>query len=337
MPFIPCPSIGAEYPEGTLNSCESLPDPDRYATNGSWLNFPQVGRAGSPKTKQWAQVPLSMMSTSVIFTYKNWPDGAAGEKTGTEFWYDTQAFFVSPSGSPAPYGYSAPIHVRTLAFGSVPAEITLQVRQERRADGVPEPLRFRPHDYTLSRGGNDTTSVVESASLEARVSIGVTRLKVDGVDVQLGPRCSTGSLGAVNLSSRRLAVDSDPTLVNPQRNMEDVVFDPEIYQYGINGGTLQGTIDIPAFVGCTTASGDDVSPLLTAAVSEDGAPLSIRIGATNCQIYDEKFDARPIPTGVTRPDDPRAGCFDSTHPNPKIVTVPKPFPIPDEAPRTARR
>lgn len=337
LPAIQCPPIGPQYPEGTINSCEFQQDPDGYATNGSWLNFPQVGRAGSPKAKQWALVPLSMMSTSVIFTYKNWQNGAEGEKTGTEFWYDTQAFFVSPPGSPAPYGYSAPIPVRTVAFGSVPAEVTLQVRQERDADGLPRPLRFRPHDYTLSRGGVETTSVVESASLEARVSVGVTRLEVDGVDVQLGSGCSTGSLGAVNLSTQRLAVDSDPTLADPPRNMEDVVFDPTVHQYGINGGTFAGSIDIPAFTGCTTASGDDVSALLTAAVSEDGAPLSVRVGATNCQIYDENFNARPIPTGVTRPDDPRAGCFESTHPNPKIVTVPKPFELPTEAPRTVDR
>lgn len=325
LPAISCPSIGAEYPEGTRNSCAEFPDPDSYATNGTWLNFPQVGLAGSPKAKQWTRVPLSMMATSVIFTYKGWGDGAVGEKSETEFWYDTQAFFVSPPGSSHPYGDSAPIPIRTVAFGSVPVEATLQVSQARTADGLPEPLRFRPHDYKLARA-NGNTMVVESAALDAKVIVAVRSLVVDGVDVQLGDSCRSQRPASLQLESKELRVDQ------PERDLEYEVFDPDVYQYGINGGTLQGVIDIPAFTGCSTASGDDVSPLLTAAVSEEDAPLSVRLGATNCQIYDENFNARPIPAGVERPDDPRAGCMDSFHPNPKVVTVPNVFDIPDHAP-----
>lgn len=330
LPFIPCPTVGPQYPEGTANSCELQQDPDAYATNGSWLNFPQLGLAGSPKAKQWTRVPLSMMATSIIFTTKAWTDQGVGERVGNEWWYDAQAFFVSPPGSRYPYGDSAPIPVRTVAFGSVPVEATLQVSQARTAESLPEPLRFRPHDYKIARTSGDTM-IVESAALDADVTISVRSLTVDGVDVELGDTCRSRRAASLHLESKELRVDQ------PERDLEFEVFDPEIYQYGINGGALQGSIDIPSFTGCTTASGDDVSALLTAAVSEDDAPLSVRMGATNCQIYDEKFNARPIPAGVTRPDDPRAGCFESSHPNPKVVTVPKPFELPTEAPRTVIR
>lgn len=325
LPFLPCPTLGPEYPEGTVSGCADYPDPDDYVTNSSWLNFPQIGLAGSPKAKQWTKVPLSMMAASILFHTKIWPDAGPGNKVQNEFWYDIKAFFVSPAGSARPYGDSAPIPVRTVAFGSIPVEVTLQVQQRRSADGNPEPLQFRPHDYKIARAVGDT-AVVDAATLEANVTIAVKSITVDGVDTRLRGTCRTGRSARLHLESKELRVDQ------PERQLEAEVFDPEIYQYGIYGGTLNGSLSIPAFAGCATATGDDLSPLLTSALSEDGAPISVRLGATNCQIYDDANNNRPIPAGVNNPRDPRAGCFDSTYENPKVVTVPKPFDLPDYAP-----
>jgi hypothetical protein len=349
LPAIPCPPVGDGFPEGTDNSCRAQPDPDDYANNGSWLNFPQVGVVGSLPAKQWARVPLSMMSASVIFNYYNHPtEQVPGEKTTTEYWYDIKAFFVSPKGSKNPYGESALVPVRTVAFGSIPVEATLQVEQERDAGGDPVPLAFQPHDYTIYRGtpSVDVTKVVEKAEMQGKVIIKVKSLTVDGVDIGLGSVCRTGSYAKIRLSSPRVSSDQEPGYEGTYGRFEDIEFDPTKQQYGIQGGTLTGQIDIPGFTGCSTKTGDDLSPLLTSAISADGNPLMVRIGATNCVVYDfwdgggddpdnpdySKYGSRPIPAGVNDPSDPRAGCTTSTHPNPKIVTVPEPFDFPDYAP-----
>ena len=353
LPNITCPGIGGEFPDGTENSCRNQPNPDDYSNNGTWLNFPQVGLVGSTPAKQWVQVPLSMMATSVIFNILNHTPSPPipGEKNGSEYWYDIKTFFVSPKGSKDPYGDSALMPVRTVAFGSIPVEVVLQVSQKRDAAGDPLPLTFQPHDYTIYRGTPEveSTKVVEAAELNGDVVVRVKSVKVDGVDVGLGTTCQTATDAKLRLTSPRITSDEEPGYINNGGTFgrfEDIEFDPTIEQYGISGGTLTGQIDIPRFTGCSTRSGDDLSPLLTSAVSADGNPLSVRVGATNCQIYDfwdgagddpnnpdySKYGARPLPAGVNDPDDPRAACFASTHPNPKIVTVPEQFDIPNYAP-----
>lgn len=329
LPYLGCPSPPPDAPSGTADSC-NISDSE-YVNNGAWLNFPQVGMAGSTKTKQWARVPLSMMAANIIYFYYNRPGSdVPGQKVNNEFWYDIRAFFVSPQGSDRNYGDSALIPVRTVAFGSIPVEATLQVSQQRDKDGLPVPLSFRPHDYQVVSPDPNASirSVVTEAELAARVSVRVVDLTVDGVDLQMDATCTTG-LGDLNLTTRRLEVDQPNDYVGA--SLLEEVFDPTVYQYGILGGTLTGKLDIPAFSGCGTASGDDLSPLLTAALSGPGNPVSARVGATNCQIY-EGYYGRPIPPGVNSPKDPRAGCFPSWVANPKIVTVPLPFDFPDQAP-----
>jgi hypothetical protein len=349
LPTIPCPPVGSDFPEGTANSCLAQANPDDYATNGTWLNFPQVGMVGSLPAKQWVRIPLSMMSASVIFNYYNHPsDQVPGEKTTTEYWYDIKTFFVSPKGSKNPYGDSALVPVRTVAFGSIPVEATLQVSQQRDGSGDPVPLAFQPHDYTIYRGTPtvDVTKVVEKAELQGKVIVKVKALTVDGVDVRLGSACQTADYATIRISSPRVTSDQEPNYQGSFGRFEDIEFDPTKQQYGVQGGTLTGEIDIPRFSGCSTTTGDDISPLLTSAMSADGNPLWVRIGATNCQIYEfwdgggddpdnpdySKYGARPIPAGVNDPEDPRAGCVASSHPNPKIVTVPDPLDFPDYAP-----
>ncbi len=329
LPYLRCLPKPPGTPEGTLDSCNGSDD---YVNAGSFLNFPQVGLAGSVKAKQWTQVPLTMVSASVLFYYYDHPGRAQpGDKIAQEWWYEIRAFFNSPRGSRDNYGDSAPIPVRTVAFGSIPVQATLQVSQQRDGAGLPVPLRFRPHDYRVDRGlGSGFTSVVEKSTLSAKVRVRVKKLVVDGVDVGLGQDCSTAGLNDLTLSSKQLEVDTlDDNAPIPELERQ---FDPTEYQYGIYGGTLRGSIDIGAFAKCSTASGDDISPLLTSALSEADNPVAVRIGATNCQLYDDVGNGGPIPPGVNDPEDPRAGCNPSVAANPRIVTVPKRFDLPDTAP-----
>lgn len=325
---------GLPYPECVemdSQPCESFP-PD-FVDQTSWLNFPQVGLAGSIPARQWTRVPLTMVAASIQFGY-----AYPGEQAN-DFTYYIRAFFTSPSGSKHPYGDSALIPIRTVVFGSIPVTATLQVSQRRDGNGLPYPLIFQPHDHQeyQPRAGIEFIKTIESATLEDRVDVRVRDVTVDGVDLRLGSSCGTGPTAQLSVSNRKLVVETPYGYESTTGfgKLEDE-FDPKIDQFGIQGGALQGTLDIPAFTGCATASGDDISPILTAAVSGPDNPLMIRVGATNCTNYgtDENgaFISIPNQPGVESPDDPRSGCSPSPHPNPRIVTVPDQFEIPDYAP-----
>jgi hypothetical protein len=82
----------------------------------------------------------------------------------------------------------------------------------------------------------------------------------------------------------------------------------------VAGGLLLGSLDIPAFAGCTTAGGDDISALLTATVSGDGNAVQIRTQSlggeslpagtdpfTACPYTRKCVDAFPVPELPTEP------------------------------------
>ncbi|KQY56112.1 hypothetical protein ASD11_16750 [Aeromicrobium sp. Root495] len=329
LPFVPCSyDIKGEGVPSENLSCDFV---GPTATNDySWLNFPQVGLAGSVKAKQWTKVPISMMASTIELISA--PDPA--NNISNQYWYKVQAFFVSPTGSKQNYGNSQPITVRTVAFGSVPAEITLQVSQRRDGNGLPRPLVLRPHDYVNPLSPNVDRQTVDPATIRDLVNVRVLDLKVDGVPVRLGTSCQTGSRSEIVLSSKELVVTTDYNTWDQSLGTDRLVgeFDPTTYQYGLYGGTLDGSIDIQPFSGCSTSTGDDVSRLLTSALSGPDNPLAVRIGAAGgCTSYDENGHSLP-----TAPDaaTPAKACpvTDLGYPNKQIVVIPKEFDIPDQAP-----
>ncbi len=327
LPYVPC---SADFPN---LACDFNPE----STNDfGWLNFPQVGLTGSVAAKQWARVPITMLASAIELTTASYPDAGDGE-ISNDYHYKIQTFFTSPQGSEDNYGDSALIPVRTVAFGSIPVEVVLQVSQRRDARNLPLPLVFRPHDVTrrvVIPGGSDgQAQTVFPASLEDRVNVRVRKVSVDGVDVGLRSTCETGPRARIFVESKRLEAFTDFNTwdFSLGNNRLEAEFDPTVYQYGIYGGTLNGTVDIPSFSGCATASGDDLSPLLTSAVSGSGNPLSIRIGAAGgCTTFDTEFRSNPVPPGADSPE--KAGCTEIGYPNPKILVVPQPYDIPDYAP-----
>lgn len=330
LPYIPCGTdIKGEGSSDSNLTCEFL-GPD--ATNDyAWLNFPQVGLAGSVKAKQWSRVPISMMATAIEIISEPRPE----ENVQNEYWYKVQAFFVSPDGSEGNYGDSALMPVRTVAFGSIPAEVTLQVSQRRDSAGLPRALVFRPHDIIRRPSNDDNTTVhtVFAATLSEKVDVKVRSLVVDGVPVDLEGACGTGPDSQLTVSSKELTVVTPPDWDTSQglTKLEGTI-DPTEYQFGLFGGTLDGSIDIAAFDGCRTTTGDDLAPLLTAAVSAEDNPLAVRIGAAGgCTYYDDLGRSQPVPPGVT---DPSEACplTDLGYPNKKVVVIPKVFDIPDHAP-----
>lgn len=307
LPRLPCSSQQVE--DGFCT-----PDNDAYERNANnWLNNAQNGLTGSVPAKQWAQIPLTMLASNVLFS-NSLDDGTYT----TLFQYDS--FFVSPEGSGRPYGDTALIPVRTVAFGSIPATITLQVSQRRDADGLPVPVHLDAQQVDIT--GPPALTVLPPVVLDETVSLRVRSLTVDGVDVQLQDTCQTRT-------SARLRAASEATEYDAANGPAEEQFDQAHGFFGLSGGTLNGTIDIPAFSGCTTATGDDVSPLLTSAISSTGNPLSLSIGAVGCFSASE---TRPLPTqpGANTPE--AANCFEGSTTNPDTRTIPFPQDFPDYAP-----
>ncbi len=321
LPYIECDAQLESW--GGCNS--ELGDKDLYG----WLNTNQNGLAGSVKARQWARVPVGVVAVNASFVANTPPyrEGLVPEGV----YVFAQAFFVSPRGSGTNYGDSMNIPVRTVAFGSIPVEVTLQVRQRRDAQDLPIP--FRLDSMNIAELQPDRSSIVTDypTRIQDKVSIRVRSVKVDGVDVGLGSRCQTPPTAELDVVSEIFVSRTEDGA--PSRRVID--FDPAHGFQGLEGGTFNGKISIPAFRGCTTRTGDDVSALLTSAVSGADNPVSVRAGSLTCTRLDESGFSflPPAPGTVTDPADCSVPYPDL---NPRIVPIPKPFDIPDQAPQPVR-
>lgn len=296
----------------------------------SWLNPPANGLTGSVKAKQWVQIPLGILAASVDF--RTCQAGNASDAWCKDFTNEyaqlnglaAQAFFSSPQGSPKPYGYSQRIPVRTVAFGAIPVELELQVRQSRDGDDLPEPLRG---EWTDGQLDNSDTTILGGGYLKGRVAVVVDKLVVDGVDTRLTGRCESAETDLDLKTDRKVVATSS-----------SYDYDPHKVIYGLSGGGFHGTIDIPAFSGCSTATGDDLSRLLTAAVSGEDNPVGTWVGAPFCNAAQSTvapgYNA-PAQPGVTPTE---AGCaqfqFDPDR-APQLWAVPLPWDFPTYAPGEA--
>lgn len=325
LPFAEC--IG--FPS---NPCD--PSNPTKVDDFGWLNAPQTAITGSTATMQWATIPITMTAVATEFGF-DFLDGPWDSNQSIDL--RIRAFFTSPAGGPNNYGDSALIKVRTVVFGAIPAEIVLQVSQERDDRDLPKPLQFVNRTRAINGpqdrpGVNSIYSIEESPEpLRAKVEVRVIDLVLDGVDVGIGPGCSTGPNAALNLDyptftyERTTSGEDDP--------MFDVTH-PDDYFYGAAGGSLFGTIDIPAFSGCATGTGDDISQIVTAATSSNGNPVHAKVGLAGCITVADDGRYRPNPPGVMSPFDPRAGCqVDRVNGN--YPAVPTPLDFPDYAPGDA--
>lgn len=292
-----------------------------------WYGAAQVGIAGSIPAKQWTRLPVTLLATHVVFGY---PEPTPPRSS--EFPLNIWAFFVSPKGSPENYGDSAPITVRTVAFGSVPVEATLQVRQQRTGAGTPKPIVLKTvnGNIEIDGGASPTEEYAGSDPVNEQVFVAVTRLKVDGVDLGLDRRCQTAEPGDLDLDATYEQTPDTP--LQGQYDPEG----PDDLLLGTAGGNVSGRLDIGAFDGCRTSTGDDVSPLLTSALSGLDNPLRVRIGVLNCFTFTEDYTkVLPPPPGAETPAEGYCNALapDPTNPDfPKYRTVPKPIDLPDHAP-----
>jgi len=278
--------------------------PESDGTFGhTWNGAAQGGISYATRAKQWVRSPDGMVTFQAAAKNVGL-EGNCSTKCVQHTRVGGQAFIVSPEGAPAPYGYLAPMTVRSVGFGLMPVEATVQVSQ-RRQDGYPIPFVTwldGEISYDTSLQPEPLANAFKAVHFEDAVNVRILRVLVDGVDLGLSGDCRAATPALMELSAPAHAV------VDPARTpttIEDWYrrADPATYFHPEWGGQLSGTITIPPFTGCTTASGDDLSDLMTLSVSGPDNPVTARIG-DRCGGLDDETGSmlgRPLRQGENTP------------------------------------
>ncbi|WP_231630698.1 hypothetical protein, partial [Streptomyces clavuligerus] len=174
-----------------------------------------------------------------------------------------------------------PAKATFLSFGGVPTTATMELTQLRTMTIDTDILLLPSTGTTLAR---------------VALSLRLYDVEVNGVPLDVGPNCRT----------RGPLYSKDP---DPARDTRDHVVLTGVlkgpgdgYQL-VTGGVLDGTVTIPPFTGCGV--GEDLDPLLTAAVSGPGN-------------YIKQVQGAPCSSGNPRPDP------EFCTPGHEPVKVPKP-------------
>lgn len=194
--------------------------------------------------------------------------------------YPVRAYAIDGThDNPRSFGIFPDIRVRTVAFGVVPVEATVQVRQLRDAAGLLEPFNSYGEFTRWNPGegprGDDfpsrTYTVVGEIVMTGRVQVRISDLRMDGRPVDVGSRCGPKDPAPLRLTGESWVTDDYDSNDYPSGYfVPPGKFNPSA------GGELNGTLDIPAFVDC--GGRDDLGPLLTAVVSGTGLPVRAIIG-----------------------------------------------------------
>ena len=195
-----------------------------------------------------------------------------------------EIFLSSPAGAEHGYGVGLPATVRTVAFGTIPVEVRLQVSQLRDADDLPLPLEgstgvIHYRERVPVRPGFESADFGLGIDLHGKVEVRILQLEVDGLDLGISGICKTAPIDLHLTSEGVWAEDplyhhlyTDPPIPVGTATAQ---WYADLGHAGLAGGAVAGTATIPSFTGCRTRSGEDVSRLLSSAVSGPGAEIKI--------------------------------------------------------------
>ncbi|MEU6134161.1 hypothetical protein [Nocardioides sp. NPDC047086] len=279
-----------EGPYPGLPAAEQQELPLRHA---SWTGSASASLADVERARQWMRTPLMTAAADFYQGRVDVPDPVQYTqctKAGANI------YFVAQSGSDHNYGQTPEIVVRTVTFGAVPVEATVRLEQER-SEGLPVPIKLETLSCALRSGRRE----VPDTPVQGRLSTRVMSLRVDGVSLPFRGECRTREPGDVRLTGKGYFYAWDGT-----QNVPAPV-QPELWDNGLfnlsPGGLLAGTIDVPPFSGCVTTTGDDVSRLLTAAVSGEGYPLrTYQGGVLGCTVPNPGGPNLPPAPGASTPE-----------------------------------
>lgn len=258
--------------------------PGEPTDRGNWTSVIQGGTTEAKRAKQWARVPMQV--TTVYAKIENRTkqpqhpvanpdplppdDPRISANKATNYLY-----LMSEDG----YGRTAPFTVRTTAFGSIPTVATLRLEQRRDADGLPVPIIVTAYDdyYEPGRQPSEWPAWAGhrqffDTEVSDSLSVSLESVEIDGVDLGLRDGCRT-KVGAKIALLGKGWIEKDPAVTDARRPWLSGHYAPG------SGGRLSGTADVPPFVGCVTASGEDVSALLTTAISGPGNSVTLHATA----------------------------------------------------------
>lgn len=266
-----------------------LPNPS-FEGSGSWGWVAQGGIAETAKARQWVAVAPTTVGywSGQVRTEPNPEPGVVKRDT-----FRGEAFFVTPPGTADhPYGHLPRLRVRTVGFGLLPVEAVVEVSQ-RRAGGRPIPVVATIVGDRLDDepgGGNNGSVRFYGVHIEDAFEVRVTQVLVDGVDIGLKGTCRTVRPAPVEMTG---AAHVLPVGVDDQAAYYESL-DPATYFHPTFGGQLTGTLDLPPFTGCTTSSGDDLSPMITLSVSGPGNRAVFEAGRP-CALVIDGSQVPPAP------------------------------------------
>lgn len=245
--------------------------------NGAVTSALTVGTTDVVKVKQAIRLPVTLIGANLVGQYYNNVVGRKSTQYRQSF--PTRVFVQSPTGSPHLWGDLPPITSTALAFSMIPVKVTTHLSQVRDASDLPTPIQIRVDSAPIpGSSAFDLFDVEASGSLTIRLD-GIT---VDGRPLDVGPSCRGAAPVALAFTGKYVPVPGQrPT--------------PPTYYYPIFGGDLYGALDIPAFTGCRSASGEDFSALFTSALSGKGYPVHLIQGATDAANH---LSCPPDPTGA---------------------------------------
>jgi hypothetical protein len=167
-----------------------------------------------------------------------------------------------------PYGVFAPTEISTLAFGLIPMTATVTLKQPI-VHGAIQPLLAQLYELQVSSCDPAWLATVPSfySRVTGQAELSISNVKVDGQPVDVGATCRTEKPLELNLQgSQDLTSLYVPQFGGPLRQEHDTepaTQDPNSYPMYPDSSDLT----IPAFTGCRSATGDDISRAVSALVS----------------------------------------------------------------------
>lgn len=258
-------------------------------TGGPWLTPQAASLNYATAAKQWIKPPVFQAVAKNLQT-QQFSDprcsGVLGEGIQRRREYRAPVVFVNTDlggDSAGRFGRTQEFTVRTVAFGSVPVEVDIALEQARNDQGaaIPAMLSQLNSAYCPGEGpfpvprpgaGPSSTSLTET-TLAGTVAVRITGLRLDGVNIGPLETCATPDAQLSLTAPDFFSWDPEPT--DEERPTLATRLTTKYFNFSV-GGLLTGTLDVPDFESCSTPEGDDLSPLLTAAVSGDDNPVTIR-------------------------------------------------------------
>jgi hypothetical protein len=219
--------------------------------------------------KQWFRFPLVVLAADTMTAPRIGDDGRFTLES------DNLLYLVSKKGSPEPFGYFPDVTVDSLAFGAIPAEVTVRISQPRDEQNLPIAW---PLEFDI----DGSTGAVTPGKIAGALDIEILRLKVDGIEVPLGDDCGIQRPAPLTLWTYG------------SKGIRDE------WEWDTTGGLFDGSVDVPAFEGCG-AHGDDVDPLLTSMISGPNNDIHVYTGPLACLPYWKSKDCPPPEEEVPYP------------------------------------